>query len=200
MNFDDFYSANKNSLKVFCEVGVYFWNEEGKNYCRLEKQVNDNKIIILIEPLPRCVENIKQYTKNKTNIILYPYAISNQTGKTFIYDQGAAAFINEVKGKTPRDVFWPNSVLDKPITIQTITFDKIDPGNIDVLFIDTEGSEYFVLENMVSRPKVIAIETHFEENGKSYRNPYFDKINKWITNNNYLIWYTTNSDTFYLKK
>ncbi len=199
MNFQEYYSQNKETLNVFCEVGVYFWNENGKNYCRLEEQANDNKKIILVEPLPRCIENIKTFIKNKSNITLYPYAVSNHNGETLIYDQGAATFIDEVKGNTPRDIFWPHSDLNNSTKIQTVTFDKVDPGNIDVLFIDTEGSEYFVLENMISRPKIIAVETHFEENGKSYLNPYLDNIKQWMSNNQYTMWYKTDSDTFFKK-
>lgn len=198
MNFEEFYIKNKDSLEVFCEIGVYFWNEDGKNYSRLSQQVNDNKKVILVEPLPRCVENIKTHIHNKKNVTLYPYAISNHNGSTKIYDQGAAAFIEEVKGKTPHDIFWSNNQLIEGLTIQTVTFDKIDPGNIDVLFIDTEGSEYFVLENLKSRPKIIAIETHYNEYNNHYINPYMEKIQNWINNNNYNVWYTTESDTYYI--
>ena len=198
MNFEEYYSNNKNNLHIFCEVGVYFWNENGKNYSRLSQQVDDNKKVILVEPLPRCVDNIKLYTENKKNVILYPYAISNHNGETTIYDQGAGAFIQEVMGKTPHDVFWANNEIKKGINIKTVTFDQIDPGNIDVLFIDTEGSEYFVLENLKSKPKIIAIETHYNEYNNHYINPYMEKIQNWMDNNNYNVWYTTESDTYYI--
>ncbi|MEK6881875.1 MAG: FkbM family methyltransferase, partial [Nanoarchaeota archaeon] len=35
------------------------------------------------------------------------------------------------------------------------TFDNFDIGNIDVLYLDCEGCEFFVLEKMISRPIMI---------------------------------------------
>lgn len=201
-NFHNFYLENKDDLKVFCEVGVYFWNENGKNYSRLEQQVKDNKKVILVEPLPKCIENIKFYIGNKDNVILYPYAISDKNGKTIIYNEGASAFINEVRGKAPCN---SNNYYDTPesrkiqeseiIEVETVTFDKIDSGDIDVLFIDIEGSEYFVIKNLVSRPKIISIESDYQ----NYINPYLSEIENWMKQNNYMYWYKTESDTFYKK-
>lgn len=202
MNFQQLYNQQKENLQLFCEVGVYFWNENGKNYSRLEEQANDNKKIILVEPLPKCVQNIKEHIKNKNNIILYPFAISNFNGETLIYNEGASAFIKEVRGKSPchanqyYDTGSSRQIKENEIiTVKTITFDKIDPGNIDVLFIDTEGSEYFVLQNMISRPLIISIETHYN----NYINPYINEINQWMLTNNYYEWYKTESDTYYKK-
>lgn len=198
MIFKELYLKHKNILNVFCEIGVYFWDENGKNYCRFYQQANDEKQIILVEPLPKCIDNIKIHIKNKNNIILYPYAISNKNGYTIIYDQGAATFIEEVKGKTPYDTFWSHNELKNQCLVETITFDRIDPKNIDVLFIDTEGSEYFVLQFLQSRPKIIAIETHYSEYNNHYINPYIEEIREWIKNNNYEMWYTDESDTYFI--
>lgn len=199
-SFKDFYIKHKEFLDVFCEVGVYFWDENGKNYCRFVEQANDNKKIILVEPLPKCIENINAYIKDKNNIILYPYAISNQNGFTKIYDQGAGTFIEEVKGKTPRDIFWSHLELKNQHIVKKVTFDQIDPKNIDVLFVDTEGAEYFVLQFLQSRPKIITIETHYSEYNNHYTNPYIKEIREWMENNNYEIWYTDESDSYFINK
>jgi FkbM family methyltransferase len=200
MIFKDLYTKHQELLNVFCEVGVYFWDENGKNYCRFSEQANDNKQIILVEPLSKCIENINLHIKDKNNVVLYPYAISNKSGFTTIYDQGAGTFIEEVRGKTPYDIFWSHNELNNKYTVKTITFDEIDPENIDVLFIDTEGGEYFVLQFLKSRPKIIAIETHYSEHNNHYINPYIKEIREWMENNNYEIWYTDESDSFFINK
>ncbi len=57
-----------------------------------------------------------------------------------------------------------------------VRFDEIDDGSIDLLSVDTEGSEWYVLKYLKSRPLVISVETH----GKSYLNPFFGEISAWM--------------------
>ena len=52
---------------------------------------------------------------------------------------------------------------------------KFDEGNIDVLFLDTEGTEWFVLKHLLSRPTIITVEVGDNVN---YVNPYIEKIYK----------------------
>ena len=75
-------------------------------------------------------------------------------------------------------------------------FDEIDDGTIDLLSVDVEGSEWYVIKNLVSRPAVISVETH----GALYSNPNLEKITGWMKNNDYIIWYKDRSDTVYVKK
>ena len=53
----------------------------------------------------------------------------------------------------------------------------------DVIFIDIEGSEWFVRKNMISRPNVVSIETH----GALYVNPFKNEINNWMKAEGYMI-------------
>ena len=64
-----------------------------------------------------------------------------------------------------------------------------------MISIDTEGSEWFVLKYMISRPKVISIETH----GAAYLNPYLREISQWMEQNDYQPWYRDKSDTVYVR-
>jgi len=77
--------------------------------------------------------------------------------------------------------------------VDCVVFDEIDNSSIDLLSIDTEGAEWYVIKNLKSRPKIVSIETH----GKFYTNPYIENISKWMTDNNYKVWYKTKSDTVY---
>ena len=198
MSFQDTYLQNKDTLNVFCEVGVHFWKD-----CRLVQQINDSKKVILVEPLLRCVQDLYANIKDKKSTILYPVAVTDKIGSTIIFDEGPSAFVEEVRGYAPchqngyYDV--PNSRQISPheiLRVPTVTFDVVDPGNIDVLLIDTEGAEFFVLKNLISRPKIIAVETH----SGNYKNAYMNQIFDWMNSNNYSIWYTTDSDTFFIKK
>ncbi|MDQ7057245.1 MAG: FkbM family methyltransferase, partial [Ghiorsea sp.] len=73
-------------------------------------------------------------------------------------------------------------------------FNEIDDGTIELLSIDTEGSEWFVIKNMISRPSVIPIETH----GGTYTNPYLSEIQQWLSKNHYQLWYKDKSDSVYV--
>ena len=198
MTLQDLYLQNKELYNVFCEVGVHFWKD-----CRLVNQINDNKKVILVEPLLRCVEDIYINIKNKKSAILHPVAVTEKIGSTVIFDEGPSAFINEVRGKAPchQNKYYdvPNSRQISQNEIQrvpTVSFDVLDPGNIDMLLIDTEGAEFFVLKNLISRPKIISVETHYA----NYKNPFYDQIIEWMNFNNYEIWYKTESDTIFIKK
>jgi hypothetical protein len=80
--------------------------------------------------------------------------------------------------------------------VEARTFDQIDDGTIDLLSVDVEGSEWFVLKHMTSRPSVISIETH----GSLYRNPFFDQISEWMKANNYVLLYKATSDSVFVKR
>ena len=47
---------------------------------------------------------------------------------------------------------------------------------------------------MTSRPAVISIETH----GGMYVNPYMNKLQQWMNDNNYKIWYKDKSDSVFV--
>ena len=75
-------------------------------------------------------------------------------------------------------------------------FSSEDPGDIDLISIDIEGSEWFVIKHMLSRPDIISIETH----GGYYINPHIEDIKQWMDKYNYVLWFKDNSDSVYVKK
>lgn len=58
----------------------------------------------------------------------------------------------------------------------------IDPGDIDVLNLDVEGSEWIVLSTMVSRPRIIHVEIY---GAYGYVNPDLSHIEMWMSRNGY---------------
>ena len=75
-------------------------------------------------------------------------------------------------------------------------FSEFDDGTIELLSIDTEGCEWYVIKNLLSQPTIISVETH----GKKYRNAYYWEIMDWMDKNNYKKWYADGSDTVFTKK
>lgn len=198
MNYEDskriFNEVQNKGLKInhACEIGVFL--PETSNIIDF---INDEGVekISLVEPNPRIVEKIKDYFKGKTNIKLYPIAIHEYNGTLNLFEAEASTFAEGLPSSPAmiNDQYEKQDV--KKIETECKLFSEIDPGDIDLLSIDTEGCEWYALKTMVSRPQIISIETH----GKFYTNPFIKQIRSWLSKEGYEEWYKTKSDTVYFK-
>lgn len=178
-------------IKIVFEVGVYL--PETSNVIDF---IKDNKKVILVEPDPITQIKISEYFRNQSNITLLPFAVYDFDGTIELSKANASTFISELSAS-------PAIVNDKfevdkhdKFTAECRKFSSIDPGNIDLLCVDIEGAEWFVLKHLISKPKVISLETH----GKYYKNPNSSQINEWMKSNGYAAWYMDGSDTVYTHK
>ena len=72
----------------------------------------------------------------------------------------------------------------------------MDDGTIDLLSVDTEGSEWFVIKHMRSRPAIISLEKH----GAAYVNHYLGEILSWMREHDYRIWYKDKTDSVFVRR
>lgn len=175
-------------INIVCEVGVYL--PETSNVIDF---IHENKKVVLVEPDPTTQIKISDYFQNQANVTLLPYAVYDYDGTIELSKANASTFISELSAS-------PAIVNDKfevdkhdKFTSECRKFSTIDPGNIDLLCVDIEGAEWFVLKHLISKPKVISLETH----GKYYQNPHRAQINTWMTANGYEAWYMDGSDTVF---
>jgi len=182
-------------MKTICEVGV--------NIPKLSKALklaHDYDAVILVEPEPYCYDEIikhlnsSQKLKNKTKV--YRVAITETAGifKMIQSGSGCQSSCLDVIPNTP--IKTKNTKNLKDLLVIGDTFDKIDDGKIDTLYIDAEGAEWFVLKNMISRPKTISIELGNHSNTK-YINPFFKEIIEWLNDNGYVELNRIESDRIY---
>lgn len=68
------------------------------------------------------------------------------------------------------------------LKVQGVTFDTIDPGDIDVMSLDVEGAEWSVLKHMISRPRMIFVELRWR---MGWKNTFLDEILEWFRGNGY---------------
>lgn len=175
--------------KNICEVGVY--KPETSNVLLFIK--NGIKST-LIEADPDSILEINNFFIEYENVKIIPYAIWDSNGIIRLYKCSASTFASELKNSPAiaNDGYVPND--RDAIPVNAIRFDEIDDGNFDLISIDTEGCEWFVLKYMISKPIVISIEMKF----KKYINPYYNEITNWLRNNNYRLWYRDGSDFVYI--
>ena len=180
---------NNISIQHACEVGVYL--PETSNIIDF---IKDRKKITLVEADPVTAEKIRSYFKDYT-ITLFNVAVWDHNGKIRLSKANASTFVTSLE-KSPALVNDKYTIEESnTFEIDCMVFTDIDDGTIDLLSVDIEGSEWYVIKNLVSRPRVISVETH----GKYYTNPFFTEISNWMQQHNYITWYKDLSDTVYVQ-
>ncbi len=173
------------------EVGVHFPETSNillfiENGCRAD----------LFEPDPLCIAKIMERFKGYKNVNIHPYAIYDKATTLELYRVGSSSFVKNLKTSPAiiNDKYLTNN--DDLFYAEARLFKDFDDGTIDLLSVDTEGCEWYVIKYMISRPAIISLETH----SKRYKNPYLKEIQNWMKDNGYKIWYKDQSDTVYIKK
>lgn len=172
-----------------CEVGVYL-----PETCSVRPFILKGKKASLVEANPVMVEKIRTSFKTYPNTKVFPYAVAEKPGKITLYNRGASTFIDSVESPALVNDKYTKSDRDR-FEVEAKTFDQLDDGTIDLLCIDIEGAEWFVLSTLVSKPNLISVETH----GKYYLNPNLSKIESWMKERGYEKWYKDKSDTVYVQ-
>ena len=173
------------------EVGVH--EPESSNIYGF---IMDGVKTTLVEPEPEALQHIKQHFEGRENVTLHECAACDFDGEIELISNGPSTFVGDLPSSPAlvNDAFVPKE--SDRFTVPAKKFDTIDDGSIDILSIDTEGSEWYVIKHLISRPQVISVETH----GAAYLNPYYTEINEWMTREGYTVWYKTKTDTVYVLK
>lgn len=184
------YQEKNLAFRNVCEVGVYF-PETSNVLDFIEKGIRT----VLVEPDPDSIGRIREAFRDKKNVTLFPVAIYDYHGAVELVRRNASTFVGELP-------FSPATINDHytlsnsdTFTVECVVFSEIDTNDFDLLSIDVEGCEWYVLKHMRSRPVVISLETH----GKLYTNPFMKEISQWMKENNYKVWYKTMSDSVYCR-
>jgi len=171
-----------------CEVGVYV--PDTSNVLGF---IRDGVRTTLVEADPQIVEQCNVRFKGMYHVSIHGVAVSDVAGKLRLFRVGASTFAEGLPDSPAlsNDSYTPNE--SDSFTVDAVQFSAIDDGTIDVLSIDVEGGEWYVIRHMVSRPLVISIETGV----KHYTNPFMAEISRWMADHGYRPWYRDGSDTVY---
>lgn len=149
----------------------------------------------LVEPDPRSIEQIRRAFGHHEHVTLHPVAVYDFNGTLDLIQRGASTFVERLDG-SPAMVNDGYEIDEKDrFSVESVTFDRVDDGTIDLLSVDIEGSEWFVLKHMTSRPAVISVETH----GAAYVNPYVGEIRGWMREHGYVLFFMDKTDSVFVQ-
>jgi len=156
--------------------------------------VADGTRCTLVEPEPRSVAEIRSAWSRKDNVTLHEVAVLDRDGPVDLLQRGPSTFVAdlEVVPAIVNDGYAP--VPEDRFAVPAVRFEEIDDGTIDLLAVDVEGSEWFVIRGLTSRPAVISVETH----GARYTHARLREISAWMSSNGYRTWYKTKTDTVFV--
>jgi FkbM family methyltransferase len=175
-----------------CEVGV--WLPEMSNI--LDFIVTDRIRTTLVEPDPKSIAAIRGYFQDYSNVELLPYAAYDRHGQLELVQRNASTFVSTLP-YSPAQVNDAYRIRQEDtFTVECRRFDELDDGSIGLLSVDTEGSEWYVIRYLKSRPLIISVEMH----GKSYLNPFHSEIAAWMNAQGYGKWFMDKTDIVYYKK
>ncbi len=157
--------------------------------------IKDGVKATLVEADPDTVKKINEYFSGYS-IKVWPVAVWDESGVIKLSKAAASTFVTQLPS-SPAIVNDQYKVSEEnTFEVPCLKFSEIDDGTIDLLSVDIEGGEWYVIKHLISRPNVISIETH----GKYYTNPFIKEIESWMLSENYVTWYKDLSDTVFIKK
>lgn len=180
--------------ETICEVGV---NDPAKSQLNeFFGQDTEMKKAILVEPLPRHQAALRQLRRMDPRVTIIPCAIAPRPGLVKLYDLDQSSFLTDLPTSPARanEGFKHGPMIE----VLGITFDFIDTGLIDILAVDVEGAEWFVIDHLVSRPRLICLETH--RLGHPYVNPFMKQIGNWMELEGYARVAKDEADTLWVAK
>ncbi len=177
------------AISHVAEVGVY--HPETSN---ILGYIRDGVPADLFEPDPDSISRIHEAFGKYAHVKVHPFAIYKENTTLKLYRAGASTFAADLPSSPAlaNDSYQPSA--DDAFEAEARRFDEFDDGTIDLLSIDTEGCEWYVLMHLKSRPLVISAEMGW----KKYQNPFLKEIKEWMQSNGYRVWYSDKSDTVYV--
>lgn len=114
---------------------------------------------ILVEPIPECIDILRERFSKFKNIVIFNNALSdnNCNVKFYVNDFDETSSLLKIKKEIP-ELNSVNTELQRVLDIKTIKLDDILKNNlriIDLLKIDVQGTEHKVLDGAVESCKKI---------------------------------------------
>lgn len=173
--------ARYRTCRNLCEVGVGAAEDS-----QLRPWINSGEYdsIVMVEALRRHYENLVAAFGVMKGIRIIHGAICDQPGEVVIVDHTGSSYVKGIRGCSALcnpELARRESSFRTEIS-SAVHAAEIDDGRIELLCADCEGSEWFMLRDMISRPKAIKLELRYG----GYVNPYDAEIRAWLSREKYI--------------
>lgn len=156
---------------TYMEIGV-----NTPEHSKALKKATDIDKVILIEANPHCYQRLVKATSGKSNVSCYNVAIvdSNETESKLKVSSKYAqtGYIHYLPSSPHKNRHEKEP--KKEIKVKACRFTEFTRFKPDVLYLDIEGAEWFVIKYLRHLPQVIQIEMYGSKSG--YVNPYYKNI------------------------
>jgi FkbM family methyltransferase len=141
-----------NSKDLVFDIGAHL-GEKSNQF--LEKNMN----IIMLEPLPNCIAELKKKYKNNQNVTIIQKAVSNKTGEEVLEINTKMPTISTMAAHWKKGRFSDHD-WDNKIIVKTTTLDELIKGfgKPNYIKIDVEGYEIEVLLGLTQKVGIISFE------------------------------------------
>lgn len=156
------------ALRTICEVAVGPWSLMAPFQGHCEKA-------IFVEPDPKMAATARV---NYPWATVHQVAIAEDFGAANLRNLKGASYITGLPWAPAHDYIPARAKRAAKTRVATVPFHTLDDGRIDAINLDCEGSEWFVLSRMFSRPKFLQIELY-------PRHAHRAQILDWLAANGY---------------
>lgn len=144
--------------------------------------IGEAERITLVEPQPALFSTLVINYRLSPGVELHNVAVMDAPGTVEVCCHPAGSTDGYVYGEDApchsRNVKYTDRV-----QVESVRMTAIDPGTIDLLWLDSEGCEWYALRHMVSRPRMIRVE--MEDTDHGYRNRFLLEIEDWLADEGY---------------
>jgi FkbM family methyltransferase len=154
--------------------------------------------VLLFEPNPKFYQELLKNYGQYPQITIYNIGIYKEPGKFKFFDVWACTYLAELEKPAVKEINNYKEKEEDAFYANCALFNGFDNGKIEMLLLDCEGCEWFILEDLKSRPVIISVETHCTHN--NYKHPDSDKIFAWMTINNYVLLAHNESDSVFINR
>jgi FkbM family methyltransferase len=182
----DIISQFRDNMTII-ECGFHIGNDT-KNLCKIFKNGN----IYSLEANKDLYEKLLNLKDKYNNLKLFNYAIYDKTGQNDFYidsnphgDSGASSCLKSTENYLNNYVKIENKIIVDSITLKDfILLNNIN--KIDILWLDIEGYEYYILNNSIDildKIEFIYLSVSFQEFRENYK--LYKDIKYLLENNNF---------------
>lgn len=161
--------------KRVADVGIYC-----PEACETMAFVQDLQCeVVMFEPQPEGFAALKEEFGGLANVTLHNVALVDVAGP---------ALLHRPKDRCVGDAFIHGAVTPghrhrDTVMVEGRWFSDYDDGSFDLVQIDVEGADWWVIKHMVSRPKILVVEWKIPK--LKWANACQREINEWAKANGY---------------